>query len=204
MRVDPHVTRPKFGREVRRLIEQESVLQEMGIWPQRAHFPYIDLVFLRKTAPILDLTVQHQGQGVRLAAPLVGLVMFPFGVRLGLDDFDMLPPKVSFHDPWAWGELPAALIPPGQSTPQGGEGTGLIVHGHPKGGHSFLCLPGTRDYHSHPQHSEEEWFRMRGTFTVFELVQQIWRFFVLNPRPIASMGVALPDTQPAHPETAES
>lgn len=202
MRVDPHVSRAKFKKEMERLLNQELLLQEMGVWAQRAVFPVIDLVFLSRNPPRLVLPLQD-GVAVPVGGPIVGLATLPFGVRLALDDYDILPPKVTFHDPWTWALLQHPHIPFGLVSPQGGPGTELIVHGHPNGGHSFLCLRGTRDYHSHPQHTEDEWYDVRPDFSVFALVEEIWRFFVLHSHPLALAPLKVMDSASRAPEPKE-
>lgn len=88
-------------------------------------------------------------------------------VRLVCDDWDALPPSVSFHS--AEGTALAAL-PTAPNTP-------FNNSAHPVVGRPFLCMVGSREYHTHPSHTGDLWENYRGKpgYDLGGLVTQIWR-----------------------------
>lgn len=100
------------------------------------------------------------------------------GRRVGFDfDFsawDALPPSLGLFEPATGAALPW------ERWPQGGWSAG---HPHPSTGRSFLCLPGIREYHTHPSHLTDAWDALRGrdSYGVLYIVQRVQqRFEVTN------------------------
>ncbi|MBB4374427.1 hypothetical protein GGD63_007257 [Bradyrhizobium sp. cir1] len=94
----------------------------------------MNLVVHSRDYPILDVTVQHT-QPVRL--------------RFQGDSFDELPPLVTILHPD--GTAHRGPFPPG----------GVFNAGpHSKHGGPFVCMRGSRDYHTH--HLEDAWSNYRG------------------------------------------
>lgn len=85
-------------------------------------------------------------------------------------NYDIVPPSVRFLDPLTF--KPAICgsyqqVPPSEirSLIQGtyvkdGNVSNIILN-HAEDGMPFLCLPGVREYHSHPQHTDEPWQKYR-------------------------------------------
>lgn len=86
--------------------------------------------------------------------------------RFLCDDWDDLPPSLGLHDPVTGRELAYAEWP---------QGAWSIGDHHPVTGKPFLCLPGIREYHTHPSHRNDAWsgYRLRGTFGLHEIVDRI-------------------------------
>lgn len=74
-------------------------------------------------------------------------------LRVGLDDFDLLPPTATLLD-----ESGASL--PVEEWPTSFSGGG-IVNDHPIYHRPFFCRRGLREYHSHEQHEDDPWARWR-------------------------------------------
>ena len=74
----------------------------------------------------------------------------------------------------------------------------LLVDQHPITGRPFLCVPGTREYHSHPQHSGDDWLlhRSTGAGRLIPLCDLLWRTMAANivgaQAAIQTVGAAVP------------
>lgn len=95
-------------------------------------------------------------------------------VRLDYWNFDLWAPSVTFIDPVT--RRPAkpfvrALDPIG---PQ--EAHDLLIDVHPTTRQPFVCLPGVREYHLHPQHSGDDWLlhRQRGRGDLAVICERMW------------------------------
>jgi hypothetical protein len=120
--------------------------------------------------------------------PFVGQVadVVAATVRIDFANYDLWPPSVTFIDlaegsPW---------MPPMRAiveTPDGPRD--LLVDGHPQTGLPFLCVPGTREYHSHPQHSGDDWLlhRCTGAGRLGPLCDLLWRTMANNIVGVQSM-----------------
>ena len=91
--------------------------------------------------PILAVVLPHPKTNRRL------------GFRFLCDDWDDQPPSLTLFDPATpKEELPWA------KWPKAGWDVGDRHDNYPK---SFLCLPGIREYHSHPSHLKDQWVNLR-------------------------------------------
>ena len=56
----------------------------------------------------------------------------------------------------------------------------LFINGHPETGHVFLCKPGVREYHTHPEHSGDDWllYRGQGFGTLGQICDSLWHLAV--------------------------
>lgn len=102
--------------------------------------------------------------------PLLGTAQEDeFILFLECDDFDAQAPTVVILDA---DEIP---LPP-ERWPHDPKNRG-IVQGHPDFGdqRKFFCRPGTREFHSHPQHEDSPWDLERESMTIDGLVLGILR-----------------------------
>ena len=86
--------------------------------------------------------------------------------RFACDEWDEFPPSLSLYDPDGARELPWADWPK----------RGWVVHdSHPTTGRPFLCLPGIREYHTHPSHRNDTWdgYRLRATYRLRDIVDRV-------------------------------
>ncbi len=131
------------------------------------------------------LLLAHAGTtvdvGFAASVPLVTgpLDLIACAVRFDFSDFDLSPPSVRFIDPLSG----ADRMPPTRAlleTPDGPRD--LIVNDHPKHHRPFLCVPGTREYHEHPQHSGDMWLlhRSSGAGRLAPLCDLLWRTMAQN------------------------
>lgn len=90
----------------------------------------------------------------------------PLRLKLTCDDWNELPPEISLHN--ADGTL---LITPLQNPTS-------IFHPspHPVTNRLFICMKGTREYHTHPSHVSDPWENLRGhsSYSIGGIITQIW------------------------------
>lgn len=98
-------------------------------------------------------------------------------IRLTYDNYDLWPPALTFIDVRT-GE-PSYPVVPALDRVDGDVRNVLLEH--PNGG-PFLCIPGLREYHSHPQHSGDDWLlhRSAGTGRLAVVCERVWRRMVRN------------------------
>lgn len=104
--------------------------------------------------PVLDVIFEHP-----TAAPL--------RLRMTCDDWDELPPSIELLD--AAGSHLAAAPP----------NVGNVFHPgpHRHTGRPFVCMRGTREYHTHESHLTDYWSNYRGKsgMDLLGILSQLWR-----------------------------
>ncbi len=190
MRMEPAVCRQKFDCEVAHLREQEATLRSWGIWLQEASFPDIFLVCVPRNHQVLRLPVVSPLVGVNgqqmiqfAVVNCLSLSGRAFGVRLGLDDFDVQPPSVTFVDAWTREPLSFDGMFRALHETESGQPMAVLHAPHPKTGLPFLCMRGVREYHEHPQHTGDDWLLYRGDLGAFNVVMTIWRTCMHSVQP---------------------
>lgn len=102
-------------------------------------------------------------------------------IRLRYDNYDLWPPSLRFIDP----RTGTLTMPPVQAVDRVGTDSEEVRNAlldHPTEGVPFLCLPGIREYHSHPQHSGDDWLlhRERGDGKLAVICDRVWRRMARN------------------------
>lgn len=180
--VDPAVSRQKFERELAEYRKLEDDHLKRGWWLLKAEFPEVFVVF---------------------ATPKLNPPCVMFGAVLDFTDYDFQPPSVKLvqpftRAPYKFSELPNRLIrtvltpnPPGVG-PEGSVSASqqALMVAHRPDDIPFFCIPGVREYHSHPGHSGDLWELRRGTAegTLYFLLSQIHKYGV---EPIAGYSLNL-------------
>jgi len=116
-------------------------------------------------------------------------------VRLDYWNFDLWPPSLTFLDPVTRHPAPPPVRAPDRVSAT--EVRDALIDQHPETLQPFLCLPGIREYHSHPQHSGDDWLLHRhlreGDLAV--VCERIWRRMARN---VLGMSVAIQSLAPAN------
>lgn len=114
-------------------------------------------------------------------------------VRIDYWNFDLWAPSVTFLDPIAREPTPPPVRAPDRT--DAGEVRDALIDQHPTTLRPFLCLPGIREYHTHPQHSGDDWLLHRhlhaGDLVV--ICERIWRRMSRN---VLGMSVAIQSLAP--------
>jgi Predicted metal binding domain len=135
-------------------------------------------IVLRRAELELDIAFAARVQDNSSAAPLPVMTAC---VRFDYSNYDLMPPSVRFVDFFTGAPITphvrALVISSDREPPND-----LLVNGHPATNEPFLCVPGTREYHTHPQHTGDSWLlhRGRGAGTLVALCDVIWRSMSRN------------------------
>lgn len=194
MRVARAVVERKYIREVQRLRDQRTLLQERHIFLlEEPLFPSIDLLFV----PMAPLLLATKGGPLPPGAPPDAKVMREvralsaraFIARLSLDDYDLRAPSVAFLDPVSKAPLEYdKMLRAMEFEPTRGLHP-VLLDKHPTTGLPFLCLRGIREYHEHPQHTGDPWLLYRGTMSAFSAVMSLWRAAIDLTAPLLDVEV---------------
>ncbi len=192
MRVDPKVTRRKFDQQIDHLMVDVEALKQKGCHVSKIDYPFVEAM-LQPRNPVSTfirvLIVDKARPGVVVGDQRV-LVQYPYlmarqlGVRLNFLDFDQMAPSLTFHDPQSWVELPYEQIPPGILKSDAGGVLPIVIPKHPETGRPFLCMRFIREFHIHPQHTNDPWVWCRSEFRLPYVLDRIADVFVTWPNPI--------------------
>lgn len=99
-------------------------------------------------------------------------------IRLSYDNYDLWPPSLTFIDPCTG----APAVPAVQAPDQVNGDVRNVLLGLPGTGQPFLCLPGLREYHNHPQHTGDDWLLHRdaGEGRLVVICDRVWRRMARN------------------------
>lgn len=155
--VNPAVTARKLERELASWHEQPEVYRQRGWVLLAQRGVEIEVGFLARV-PL----------GPQVLHAMTACVRFDF------TDYDLRPPSVEFIDP-VTGDYQAPIVPAIVPTDEGPRN--VLISSHPDTNRPFFCVPGTRQYHDHPQHSGDSWLLHRdtGEGTLATLCDRVWR-----------------------------
>lgn len=163
--VDREVTRVKFRRELE-LWRAHAAHAERGWIPLRIDEEelIVELAFLARATTSTGST----------PLPIV-----PCAIRLSYDNYDLWPPSLTFID--ALTREPTRPHVRAFLTTEDGL-RDVLIDAHPDTGQPFLCVPGIREYHTHPQHTGDDWklHRDQGKGSITTICERVWRFMALN------------------------
>lgn len=152
--IDPVVSRKKFDKEVKALLEIRDELRQRGWIIESTSFPVIRVTFLTlKVFPVIA----------------------PITVELDLTNYNLMPPSVRFLHPIHFKPIliPALRLRPDRDQPQ------QLILGHPITNEPFICSPGVKEYHIHPQHTGDSWDLYRyGKETPYYILESIWNYCI--------------------------
>lgn len=127
-----------------------------------------------------DLTVDV---GIMQHVPIAGrtIPVMTVCVRVDYWNFDLWAPSVTFIDPITRAPAP----PPVRAIDRASiteEPRDALIDQHPQTGLPFICLPGVREYHNHPQHTGDSWLlhRHRHEGDLIVICERLWRRMARN------------------------
>lgn len=136
--VDPVVSTTKLQRELEDWALTETHYRQRGI-------------LLRQLGP-LTVEVMFVQLGQVFPAPYLAAC-----VQLDYTNYDLEPPSLMFSNPFTGGPG-EPYLPILHLDPQTRAAQPLVPPGvHPETGLPFLCIPGTREFHAHMEHTNEPW-----------------------------------------------
>ncbi len=165
--VQPEVTRIKFDNEIAKFRAVESENRKRGIICLKVEYPVIELAF---TAHLLK-------------PPAI-----VFAVSIDFTNYDVEPPSIVFIDifngqPVTTKDVHAKFIKLGPGNIPGPGGQMISVPNFPQSilvgepnERPFLCIPGVKEYHNHPQHTGNSWLlsRTNGEGELAFLIDQLY------------------------------
>ncbi len=153
--VDPTVSRRKLQREIDAWRRNEADYRARGWILLRHEDLVVEVSFAR--------AVQLGGAQLPLLVPTV---------RFSFQNYDLWPPSLTFIDFFSGAATDCPLPNAWLATT---EGPRNILLRNPDG-KQFLCLEGTREFHTHPQHTGEHWAlcRSRGMGSLAVLCERVW------------------------------
>lgn len=165
MLVDREVTKRKFSRELE-LWKAHGELQKRGwlLLNEDYDVPFVELALV---APVPTWGISGKIDCVVCA------------MRLTFDNYDLWPPSLTFIDIFTR-EPNSPSVRAFLMTSEGPRD--VLINGHPTTNRPFICLPGIREYHSHPQHTGDDWHLHRpgkeGSISV--ICDRIWLTMAKN------------------------
>lgn len=171
--VDAEVTRQKFREELA-LWKAHGELAKRGWFVLSENFSEtsLELALLARVAT---------------SVPVGYLPVVVCAIRLSYENYDLWPPSLTFIDVFTrqpgHPHVRAFL-----STPEGPRD--VLIEGHPLTRQPFLCLPGIREYHTHPQHTGDDWLLHRASRegSISTIAERIWRMMARN---VVGLGVSV-------------
>jgi hypothetical protein len=141
-----------------------------------------------------DVTIDV-GFLARVAVGRSGMPIMTVAIRLDYTNYDLWPPSVTFIDPYT-GEPARPLV---QALDEAdGLVNDVLIDQHPATGMPFLCLPGIREYHMHPQHTGDDWLlhRTTGAGNLHVICDRVWRRMARNVLGLQVQSQSLPGMPP--------
>lgn len=162
--VAPEISAAKLDRQLADWESNQEIYRERGWQLLDKGDLYVDIAFTAR---------------IPVTPPLNDLVVTPLAVRFGFENYDVWAPSVRVIDPLTrrWLELPRLRALDFNATGPSDVPLDLFVNRHPETGHVFLCKPGVREYHSHFEHTGDDWllYRDQGFGTLAHLCNLLWR-----------------------------
>jgi hypothetical protein len=179
MRIDTAISKKKYEKEIRLLLENTAEWRKRGCFFLQHSFPYIDALFVPKNSLLIIPGVSISGQnGLQpLMVARNDVTGRTFGARIDMTDYDVIAPSVKFFDAHNWEPATLENLPKAMFIPPDGGQHFNILHNHLITGAPFLCLEGIREFYDHPQHDNENWFINRAGFGLHYIIDSICRTF---------------------------
>jgi hypothetical protein len=165
--VQPEVSRIKFDKEIAEFLLIEDDWRKKGVICLKANFPTIEFIFI---------------------APHTKPQTVAFGVSIDFTNYDIEPPSIVFVNPFTLEPVVVKDMQVGffqvvnqtqqiQGLPQQFQmqvPNQILMQG--LNDRPFLCIPGIREYHNHPAHTDNPWLnhRTRGEGKLFFVLSQLY------------------------------
>ena len=170
-------------------VSARKVQRELELWDASAQaYSRRGWLMLRRAPSVLEIAFLARLPVAGSIVPVIAAC-----VQIDFTNFDLWAPSVEFIDP-----ITRVFAPPVVQALVETEGgaQNLLVGGHPDTGRPFLCIPGVRQYHSHPQHTGDSWLLRRqprgGTLALIR--ERIWQTMARTLLGVQVQLVTLPGT----------
>lgn len=163
---------------VDRELSREKLLRELELW--RANAMHRERGWVLLDVDENDLTVELAFLAkISTSTGSAPLPIVACAIRLIYENYDLWPPSLTFIDAITrQGVRPHVRAY--QTTPTGPRD--VVIDTHPETKQPFLCIAGIREYHTHPQHTGDDWLlhRQLGEGSVSTICDRVWRYMANN------------------------
>lgn len=172
-----HAAAPSSPRLVPLGVTRTKLAAELADW-RANEGAYRRRGWVLLSADMTDMVVDV-GFIASVAFGSLQLSVLTAAIRLRYDNYDLWPPSLTFIDPRT-GDPSAPPVQALERLPNGEIRNALLAA--PETGQPFLCLPGLREYHRHPQHTGDDWLlhRGEGAGRLAVICDRVWRRMALN------------------------
>jgi len=130
-----------------------------------------------------DCRIIPHANRFQLHLDMKGLGDRRYHLVMDLDDYDVEPPRLCVVDANGSPAWTTDVMPP---HPVGNTGI------HPIENRMFLCVRGTRDFHSHPLHAHEPWDQLRNNLPLSRLVADLRAMIQTVPTHMVNLQLQVP------------
>jgi putative metal binding uncharacterized protein len=172
------------------VISRQKLRKDFDLWQNNTPHRERGWVLLHYDEKELRVELAFLGR-VSLNTGSAPLPVVVSAVRLTYENYDLWAPSLTFIDPFS--RLPSKPhVRAVQSATSGPRD--VLIDAHPETKLPFLCIPGIREYHSHPQHTGDEWLlhRSAGEGSIATICDRIWRYMARNVMGLTVHMQALP------------
>ncbi len=176
------------GHAVAAAVTDRKLQRQLELWDDNADvYARRGWLMLRRDLPVLEIGFLARVSFAGRPVPVMSVC-----IRLDYSNFDRMPPSLTFID--ALTRIPVEPLVQAPDIVDGQLGNAL-VDAHPNTQRPFLCLPGIREYHLHPQHSGDDWLLHRdlGEGDLPVVCERVWRRMARNVVGVTASVLSLPN-----------
>lgn len=166
------------GAFVETEISRQKLRRELELWTANSAHRERGWILLRFDEEALHIELAFLTK-IALSSGSAPLPVVACAIRLSYENYDLWPPSLTFIDPFS-GE-PTKPHVRAVHWVDGGP-RDVLIDSHPDTGLPFLCVPGIREYHTHPQHTGDSWLLHRplAEGSLSTVCDRVWRFMSRN------------------------
>ncbi len=161
---------------VDRELSREKLLRELELWGNNAMHRERGWILLDVDEDALVVELAFLAQ-ISTSVGSSPLPIVACAIRLTYENYDLWPPSLTFISAFTRQPI-RPHVRAFQANPQGLRD--VVIDSHPETNQPFLCLAGIREYHTHPQHTGDNWLLHRelGEGSITTICDRVWRYMV--------------------------
>lgn len=167
-----------IGALVEREISRQKLRRELELWRTNSQHQERGWILLRDDEEALVIELAFLAR-ITLSAGTGPLPAVVCAIRLSYENYDLWPPSLTFID-----VITRQPVKPHVRAFQWVDNAArdVLIDAHPDSGLPFLCVPGIREYHDHPQHTGDAWLLHRhlAEGSVSTICDRVWRLMARN------------------------
>lgn len=188
--VDSEVAKSKFEAQWKLFKDRKQEYRDRGIFCIKKSFPILEFAFICPKLKFQQTIIMGPRKGNIVERPIPWVAL---ALSFDYSNFDVLPPSVRLIDVLTRKEVFAppiqiVILPSQQNMSKlpdakfGVEPQRILIPD--LDGRQFICLPGIREYHLHPEHNGDSWFlyRNKDNCKLTNLLDKIFLYSIVNYR----------------------